>query len=283
LEIKESDDFVVVIGYGVVGKVVCDLLDTKLMKYVGLELNPNKAIQARNLGLPVFYGDIGRQEVAHAFNVGKAKAAIVCVAEKQQCNRICIALRRWYPDLKIFARAKDQDHAERLQNTLDVAAMVPILPEDNLLLTLPFGGACMKALGVPPEEVNAILETKRKQVLSGRGLNNNEVEQELAQLGIAPAPKVSFPVNGTEVSSEDDEEYATSISDAAHERRVKALEKSPFVASVIEGVSPDSKNEKEKGIKEEETTVIDAVVTTDSLTSSGDDGEKLVVVGSDDE
>jgi hypothetical protein len=50
-------------------------------------------------------------------------------------------LRRWYPDVKIFARAKDKDHAYRLQSTLDVAAMVPILPEDNVLLTLPFGRA----------------------------------------------------------------------------------------------------------------------------------------------
>lgn len=165
-EIKESDDFAVVIGYGAVGKVVCDLLDRKLVKYVGIDIDPNKAIQARNAGLPVFYGDIGRQEVAEAFNVGKARAVVVCISDKAQANRAVIAIRRWYPDVKIFCRAKDKDHAFRLQSTLDVAAMVPILPEDNLLLTLPFGGAVLKALGAPPEEVNAILETKRKEVLT---------------------------------------------------------------------------------------------------------------------
>ena len=165
-EIKESDDFAVVIGYGAVGKVVCDLLDRKLIKYVGIDIDPNKAIQARNAGLPVFYGDIGRQEVAEAFNVGKASAVVVCISDKAQANRAVIAIRRWFPDVKIFCRAKDKDHAFRLQSTLDVAAMVPILPEDNLLLTLPFGGAVLKALGSPPEEVNAILETKRKEVLT---------------------------------------------------------------------------------------------------------------------
>jgi monovalent cation:H+ antiporter-2, CPA2 family len=103
-EIKESDDFAVVVGYGAVGKIVCSVLDSKFIKYVGLEVDPNKAIQARNKGLPVFYGDIGRQEVAEAFNVGKAKAVIVCIADKQQTNRAVIALRRWYPNLKIFAK-----------------------------------------------------------------------------------------------------------------------------------------------------------------------------------
>ena len=58
-KIKERDNFVVIVGYGQVGKLVCDLLDKKFFKYVGLELSPNKAIEARNRGFPVFYGDIG--------------------------------------------------------------------------------------------------------------------------------------------------------------------------------------------------------------------------------
>lgn len=88
-----------------------------------------------------------------AFNVGKAKAAIITISDQAETNRSVISLRRLYPDLKIFARAKDANHQRRLQNTLDVAAMVPILPEDNILLTLPFGGAVLKSLGAPAEEV----------------------------------------------------------------------------------------------------------------------------------
>ena len=239
-EIKESDDFAVVVGYGAVGKVVCDLLDRKLVKYVGIDVDPNRAIQARNKGLPVFYGDIGRQEVAEAFNVGKAKAVIVCISNKDQANRAVIALRRFYPNLKIFCRAVDRDHASRLQKTLDVAAMVPILPEDNLLLTLPFGGAVLKAMGAPPEEVNAILESRRKEVMSGISLDQSEEDMALVQLGIEPA-KIKNPVNGTEPAEKDE---AGRIS-AAAEQREKSMEKSPFVAQVIGDVSPGSVAEDE--------------------------------------
>jgi hypothetical protein len=123
-EIKDSDDFVVVVGYGTVGKTVCDLLDRKFVKYVGIEIDPNKAIQARNKGLPVFYGDIGRPEVAQAFNVANAKAVVSTIADRDDANRVVISLRRQFPDKKIFARAKDADHADRLQRTLDVIAMV---------------------------------------------------------------------------------------------------------------------------------------------------------------
>jgi len=235
-EIKASDDFAVVVGYGAVGKVVCDLLDRKLYKYVGLEVDPNKAIQARNLGLPVFYGDIARTEVAEAFNVGSAKAVIVCISDRSQCTRVVIALRRLYPKVKIFARAVNADHANRLQTTLDVAAMVPILPEDNVLMTLPFGGAVLRSLGYPAEEINAILETKRKQVLSLKGLKENEEELALLQLGISPAgeKKDDLDANGDDGGGGE-----LTLMEAAAAGAVEgAKEKSPMVASVIEANCP---------------------------------------------
>jgi len=252
-EIKESDDFAVVIGYGAVGKVVCDLLDRKLVKYVGIESDPEKAIQARNQGLPVFYGDIGRQEVAEAFNVGKAKAVVVCISDRDQANRAVIALRRFYPDVKIFSRAKDRDHADRLQSTLNVAAMVPILPEDNLLLTLPFGGAVLKALGGSPEEVNAILETKRKEVMSGISLVESEEDMALVQLGIDP--KVRSEKKKETIADDTREGNAPDEKSAAANRMDAMKEKSPFVAEVIGDVFPEAE---ENGNSEPE--VIDVIV-----------------------
>ena len=223
-EIRESDDFVVVVGYGAVGKLVCDLLDQKLFRYVGLEINPNKAIEARNKGLPVFYGDIGRSEVADAFGVGSAKAIIVTISDKDEANRAVISLRRNFPEMKIFARAADPDHAERLQRTLDVIAMVPVVPEDNLLLTLPFGGAVLRSLGAAQEEVNAIIEGKRKQILAGRGLEEDDQNMILAQLGIITAEDSSLDENEEHASSSD---VARAI---AEEKKLS----SPMLAEVIE-------------------------------------------------
>lgn len=184
-EIRDSNDFAIVVGYGKVGRLVCELLDKKFYKYVGLEINPNRAIEARNKGLPVFYGDIGRPEVAEAFGVEKANAVIVTISDKAEINRAVIALRRAFPNKKIFARAADADHAERLQRTLDVIAMVPVVPEDSVLLSLPFGGAVLRSLGAAQEEVNAILENARKEILTSRNkCGYDEKDLVLTQLGI---------------------------------------------------------------------------------------------------
>lgn len=245
-EIKDSDDFVVVVGYGIVGKLVCDLLDQKLFRYVGLEVNPNKAIEARNRGLPVFYGDIGRSEVAEAFGVDKAKAVVVTISDKNEANRALIALRRNYPDKKIFARAADPDHAERLQRTLDVIAMVPVVPEDNLLLTLPFGGAVLRSLGAAQEEVNAIIEGKRKQILSGRGLNENDQNMILVQLGI---------VTKQDTNKKSDEEFESEVLAVAEQKKAS----SPMLAEVIEAAiikkDMDEDEEDEDVVEEEKEKV----------------------------
>eukprot|EP00529_Nitzschia_sp_RCC80_P005117 CAMPEP_0113451838 /NCGR_PEP_ID=MMETSP0014_2-20120614/6541_1 /TAXON_ID=2857 /ORGANISM="Nitzschia sp." /LENGTH=1036 /DNA_ID=CAMNT_0000343199 /DNA_START=156 /DNA_END=3266 /DNA_ORIENTATION=- /assembly_acc=CAM_ASM_000159 len=280
----ESEDFAVVIGYGAVGKVVCDLLDRKLIKYVGIEVDPNKAIQARNAGLPVFYGDIGRQEVAEAFNVGKAKAVIVCISNKDQANRAVIAIRRYYPDVKIFSRAKDKDHAYRLQSTLNVAAMVPILPEDNLLLTLPFGGAVLKALGAEPEEVNAILESKRKEVMSGKSGEDNEEDMALTQLGIEPElakRKKNLPASNTtsvendDKGAQDDDEDDDPLASAAHERIVETKQKSPFVAEVIGDACPEAEIDTESEALAVESFVPEGTAVQDEDSSSSVSGESI--------
>jgi len=117
IEIKDgTEEFVVVVGYGNVGKIVCDLLDKKFIRFVGLEINPQKAIEARNRGLPVFFGDITRPEVAQAFNVGKAKKVILTVKKVSETNKAVVVLRRLYPELDIFARAGNGEHQKRLQN-----------------------------------------------------------------------------------------------------------------------------------------------------------------------
>jgi Kef-type K+ transport system membrane component KefB/voltage-gated potassium channel Kch len=161
----QARELVVVCGYGRIGKVVCEVLDRKFIRYVVFEVNPSKVIEARNRGLPVFFGDVSRPEVLQNFNVGNAKMVITALSDRHASNVAILTLKRLYPGLPILARAVDVDHQKRLQSTLGVSAMVPVLPEDSLLLNLPFGGAVLKSLGYPIEEVDAILEDVRKKAV----------------------------------------------------------------------------------------------------------------------
>ena len=61
--------------------------------------------------------------------------------------------------------------------------MVPIVPEYNIIMTLPSGGSLFSSLRAPAEEVLAILESKRKDVLQSKGPNQSEEEAVLLQMG----------------------------------------------------------------------------------------------------
>ena len=70
--------------------MVCDLLDTKFIKYFAIDNSPAKAIKARNKGLPVFYGDVNRPEVLKSFDVGKALACVVTIDDMTATNKVGI-------------------------------------------------------------------------------------------------------------------------------------------------------------------------------------------------
>lgn len=70
---------------------------------------------------------------------------------------------------QIFARAKDAKHQKRLSSIMDVVAMVPTLPEDSIIVSLPFGGAVLRSLGCTADEVNALLEDSRKKFVMEKG------------------------------------------------------------------------------------------------------------------
>lgn len=52
---------------------------------------------------------------------------------------------------------------------MDVVAMVPTLPEDSIIVSLPFGGAVLRSLGCTAEEVNVLLEDTRKKFVLEKG------------------------------------------------------------------------------------------------------------------
>lgn len=165
-DVQNAKDYVVVAGFGRVGQSVCELLDARLVRYMAFDMNPGKVIEARNKGLPVFFGDACRPEVLKAAGIKSPKAVVVTLDDKQGASKAVNALRREYPTIQIFVRAKDAKHQKMLQLG-GATAIVPELLESSLLL----GGAVLLSYGTPIEEVNSLIEEARKKTLLDAGLD----------------------------------------------------------------------------------------------------------------
>jgi CPA2 family monovalent cation:H+ antiporter-2 len=111
---EELTDHVVIAGYGRVGSAVAAQLKAAGSDFIAVDLDPHRIMQARAAGLPVYFGDATKPEILEAVHVERARALVVAVDNPQIALQTVALVRYIFPELKIYARAHDDDHARDL-------------------------------------------------------------------------------------------------------------------------------------------------------------------------
>lgn len=102
---KKFEQHVVVIGYGVAGRVVARALTDCGIRVVVLELNVETVRSAQSDGIDVFYADATSDEaLAHA-HVADARAMVVVINDPQAAQRVAVTARRVAPGVPILMRS----------------------------------------------------------------------------------------------------------------------------------------------------------------------------------
>jgi CPA2 family monovalent cation:H+ antiporter-2 len=97
-------DHVVVVGFGVAGRLATGALERAGVPYIVLELNAENVRQARSEGVPIFYGDATSAEtLAHA-HLQQARALVLLINDPQAAARVVDTARREAPDTPILMR-----------------------------------------------------------------------------------------------------------------------------------------------------------------------------------
>jgi CPA2 family monovalent cation:H+ antiporter-2 len=110
----------------------------------------------RDKGWPVLVGDLSRQEVLARLSADRAAAIVVTMNDFDATERIVTAARAAWPNVPIFARARDAAQARRLAD-LGAHHATPDAVEGALQL----GGAVLEGLGVPDEGARRIIDSLR--------------------------------------------------------------------------------------------------------------------------
>ncbi|MEE8228227.1 MAG: cation:proton antiporter [Kiloniellales bacterium] len=113
-EAEALSDHVVIAGFGRVGTAVAGQLKKSGTEYIAVDLDPHRITEARGRGLPVFYGDATRPEILEAVHVERARAFVVALDEPATALRLVSMVRYIFPDLRVYARARDDRHATEL-------------------------------------------------------------------------------------------------------------------------------------------------------------------------
>jgi CPA2 family monovalent cation:H+ antiporter-2 len=102
----ELSGHVVVLGYGVGGEMMAEVLRSAAVPFVVLDINAERVREARLRGEPVYYGDVTRPEMLQRAFVRDARYVVVLLNDPSATLRAVRATRRLAPDVPIAARAR---------------------------------------------------------------------------------------------------------------------------------------------------------------------------------
>jgi monovalent cation:proton antiporter-2 (CPA2) family protein len=145
---------VIIAGFGRFGQIVGRILSAKRISFTALESSQTAVDFLRRFGNQVFYGDASRLELLRAAHAENAEVFVLAIDDVEASVRTAELIRKHFPHLKIFARARNRQHAFRLMD-LDVRYTI----RETLGSSLEMSGRVLETLGLSKSKA---METVRR-------------------------------------------------------------------------------------------------------------------------
>ena len=110
-QIKDESNPVVIAGLGRFGQITSRVLRVRNIGFTALDADQNQVDVLRRFGNKVYYGDVTRLELLHAAGVDKAKIFVLAIDQIEASLKCAELLRQHFPHVKIYARARNRQHA----------------------------------------------------------------------------------------------------------------------------------------------------------------------------
>ncbi len=107
---------VIIAGFGRFGQIVARVLRANKIRFTAIESSIEQVETSRRFGSQIYYGDPSRSDLLRAAHADKAELFIVATDDPEANIRTARLVRRMYPNLKVFARARNRQHAFRLMD-----------------------------------------------------------------------------------------------------------------------------------------------------------------------
>ncbi|MFO0457084.1 MAG: monovalent cation:proton antiporter-2 (CPA2) family protein [Alphaproteobacteria bacterium] len=155
-ESRDLSGHVVIAGYGRMGGIIADVMARETIPFIAMDTNPRHVTRGRRRHHPVYFGDAGRPDVLEAVGVKRARLILLTSHDILKNEAALRALRSAYPELPIFARAKDGGDAERLY-ALGATLVVPEVYVSSMRLL----SRILTELEWPEPEIARVMDTMR--------------------------------------------------------------------------------------------------------------------------
>jgi glutathione-regulated potassium-efflux system ancillary protein KefC len=112
----DEDAPVIIAGFGRVGQVVGRVLRAKKIPFTAMDINPEHIAFVQKFGNKVFFGDASRLDLLRAARADRARILVLAIDDVQASVRTAETVLQHFPNLNLFARARNRQHAYQLLN-----------------------------------------------------------------------------------------------------------------------------------------------------------------------
>ncbi|OGT59519.1 MAG: glutathione-regulated potassium-efflux system protein KefB [Gammaproteobacteria bacterium RIFCSPHIGHO2_12_FULL_63_22] len=155
--IDHENPRVIIAGFGRMGQIVGRMLRAQGVPFTALEHSVEQVEQSRRFGTMIYFGDPTRADLLRAAHADQAEVFVLTTDDAETTIRTARLLKRLYPHLRVFARARNRQHAFKL---MDLG--VEVIVRETFHSSLDMGQQVLEALGVPPDVAAERRERFRK-------------------------------------------------------------------------------------------------------------------------
>lgn len=103
---RALEGHVVIVGFGLAGRLAAEALTACEAPFVALELNAETVRRAKAEGLPVYYGDATSEEALGHAHLPRARLLVLLMNDPSAAERVLDTARRVAPEVPVFMRTR---------------------------------------------------------------------------------------------------------------------------------------------------------------------------------
>jgi voltage-gated potassium channel Kch len=154
--LPDDENPVIIAGFGRVGHMIGRVLAARRIRFTALDANPEEVEFLKKFGHKVYYGDASRLDLLRAAHADKAKIFVLAIDDVDASVRTAETVTKHFPNLTIYARARNRLHAYRL---MDLG--VTLLQRETFLSALDMAHDVLVGLGLSRAAAGHTVQTFR--------------------------------------------------------------------------------------------------------------------------
>jgi voltage-gated potassium channel Kch len=112
----EDEGHVIIAGFGRFGQIVGRVLAARNIPFTALDASADQVDFVKKYGNKIYYGDASRLDLLRAAKTDEARAFVLAIDDVEKSLATAEVVRKHFPKLEIYARARNRQHAYRLMD-----------------------------------------------------------------------------------------------------------------------------------------------------------------------